>query len=208
MHIQPGVRTGSAGTWRNELAELPRPAERIRVLAGDFNASLDHARSARWWTAATPTRRSRRANGLKATWSSWPFGPPVTIDHILVDDRCAFGSYAVFDVPGSDHKAWSRRSSFPDPLLSTSRSPGNAITGLVGGRSKAGLENGATPARPVSVGGVENTGGGCPQVKPLAPWVVGWASVAWIPVAGRPPLILARAAAPGNQAFGPSSRFS
>lgn len=105
VHIQPGVRSGSVLTWRTELADLPRPAERIRVLAGDFNASFDHAAFRSVLDRGYADAAESTGNGLTATWSQWPFGPPVTIDHILADSRCAFGSYAVFDVPGSDHKA-------------------------------------------------------------------------------------------------------
>ena len=105
VHIQPGVRTNSAATWRKELAELPRPAERVRILAGDFNASFDHAAFRTVLDRGYADAAESTGDGLSATWSSWPLGPPVTIDHILIDDRCAFGSYAVLDVPGSDHKA-------------------------------------------------------------------------------------------------------
>jgi endonuclease/exonuclease/phosphatase (EEP) superfamily protein YafD len=105
VHIQPGVRTGSAGTWRHELGELPRPKERVRILAGDFNASFDHATFRSLVDRGYADAAESTGDGLEATWRSWPFGPPVTIDHILADDRCAFGSYAVYVVPGSDHKA-------------------------------------------------------------------------------------------------------
>jgi endonuclease/exonuclease/phosphatase (EEP) superfamily protein YafD len=105
VHIQPGVRTGSAGTWRNELNELPRPDERVRILAGDFNASFDHAAFRALMDRGYADAAESTGDGLEATWSKWPLGPPVTIDHIVADDRCAFGSYTVFDMPGSDHKA-------------------------------------------------------------------------------------------------------
>ena len=39
------------------------------------------------------------------TWPSGLFPPPVTIDHILVDQRVAVESYRVLDVAGSDHRA-------------------------------------------------------------------------------------------------------
>lgn len=105
VHIQPGVRTGSAGVWRAELAELPRPAERIRVLAGDFNASFDHAAFRELTDRGYADAAESTGDGLTATWRKWPLGPPVTIDHILVDDRCAISGYEVFGVPGSDHDA-------------------------------------------------------------------------------------------------------
>ncbi|MGH3759751.1 endonuclease/exonuclease/phosphatase family protein [Actinophytocola sp.] len=105
VHIQPGVRTGTAGTWRTELAELPRPAERIRVLAGDFNASFDHAAFRELMDRGYADAAESTGDGLSATWRKWPLGPPVTIDHILVDDRCAIAGYEVFDVGGTDHDA-------------------------------------------------------------------------------------------------------
>jgi endonuclease/exonuclease/phosphatase (EEP) superfamily protein YafD len=105
VHIQPGVRSGTAATWRRELGELPRPDERVRVLAGDFNASLDHAAFRAVVDRGYADAAESTGNGLVATWSNWPWAPPVTIDHILADDRCAFGSYAVVDVPGTDHNA-------------------------------------------------------------------------------------------------------
>jgi endonuclease/exonuclease/phosphatase (EEP) superfamily protein YafD len=105
VHIQPGVRTGSAGVWRRELGELPRPAERIRILAGDFNASLDHAAFRALLDRGYADAAEATGDGLEPTWSKWPLGPPVTIDHIVVDDRCAVGSYEALEIPGSDHKA-------------------------------------------------------------------------------------------------------
>jgi endonuclease/exonuclease/phosphatase (EEP) superfamily protein YafD len=107
VHIQPGVKSHDAGTWRHELGELPRPTpdELVRVLAGDFNASFDHTAFRTLMDRGYADAGESTGDGLEATWASWPFGPPVTIDHIVADSRCAFGSYAVFDVPGSDHNA-------------------------------------------------------------------------------------------------------
>jgi endonuclease/exonuclease/phosphatase (EEP) superfamily protein YafD len=107
VHIQPGVRSGGAATWRQELGQLPTttPDELVRILAGDFNASLDHATLRTVVDRGYSDAAEETGAGLEATWESWPFGPPVTIDHILVDNRCAIGSYAVFDIPGSDHNA-------------------------------------------------------------------------------------------------------
>lgn len=107
VHIQPGVRSGAAATWRGELRQLPTPTpdKRVRILAGDFNASLDHATLRAVVDRGYSDAGEETGLGLEATWTSWPFGLPVTIDHILVDNRCAIGSYAVFDVPGSDHNA-------------------------------------------------------------------------------------------------------
>ena len=44
--------------------------------------------------------------GLSWTWpSADTMLPPVTIDHVLVDDALAVGSFTVEPVEGSDHRA-------------------------------------------------------------------------------------------------------
>ncbi|MPZ83461.1 MAG: endonuclease/exonuclease/phosphatase family protein [Actinophytocola sp.] len=107
VHVQPGVHANSATTWRRELSELPRPTPdvRVRILAGDFNATFDHAAFRAMVDRGYADAGEEIGDGLSATWQDWPLGPPVAIDHILVDNRCAIASYAVFDIPGSDHNA-------------------------------------------------------------------------------------------------------
>lgn len=107
VHVLPGVRPGGARTWRRELDMLPEPTprERVRVLAGDFNASLDHQAMRHLIDHGYADAAEETGQGLTPTWSNWPTGPPVTIDHILADRRCAIGGYSVFDVPGTDHAA-------------------------------------------------------------------------------------------------------
>jgi endonuclease/exonuclease/phosphatase (EEP) superfamily protein YafD len=107
VHIQPPLSDPAVRTWRTELAGLPRTTsdDRVRILAGDFNATLDHTAFRNLLDRDYSDAAEETGKGLESTWSSWPTGPPLTIDHILVDSRCAVGSYAVFDVPGSDHNA-------------------------------------------------------------------------------------------------------
>lgn len=107
VHVVPPMSEGAVRTWRDELAELPRatPDKRVRVLAGDFNATLDHVAFRDLLDRDYADAAEETGEGLTSTWSSWPTGPPLTIDHILADARCAISSYAVFDLPGSDHDA-------------------------------------------------------------------------------------------------------
>ena len=108
VHVFPGVVSASAmTTWERELEALPTPdpGGRPRILAGDFNATLDHTAFTRlidrgYWDAAELT-----GEGLRPTWSQYPFGPPVTIDHVLMDRRISASSLAVYEVPGTDHHA-------------------------------------------------------------------------------------------------------
>jgi len=107
VHIQPPLEAEDVNTWRRELAQLPPPTplERVRILAGDFNASLDHAAFRTIVDHGYSDAGEETGEGMTPTWADWPLGPPLTIDHILAEARCAISSYAVFDLPGSDHNA-------------------------------------------------------------------------------------------------------
>jgi len=102
LQLAAGVRT-----WEEDLGGLPAPGgEVLRVLAGDFNASFDHASFRRlvargWVDAARAAGR-----GLTSTWV--PVRSPLprlTLDHVLVDPRLGVAGLQVLHVPGSDHRA-------------------------------------------------------------------------------------------------------
>lgn len=107
VHMQPPLYDDDIPTWREELANLPKatPGDDVRILAGDFNASLDHVAFRDIIDRGYADAGDETGKGLESTWSNLPSGPPLTIDHIVVDARCAISSYAVHDVPGSDHNA-------------------------------------------------------------------------------------------------------
>lgn len=102
-HVQSALH-GSADVWRRDLGRMP-PAQpaRVRVIAGDFNASFDHAAFRGLLDRGYVDAAEQTGNGLVPTWAGW--GPPLTIDHVLVDHRCAVREYRVLDLPGSDHNA-------------------------------------------------------------------------------------------------------
>ncbi|HEV2783271.1 MAG TPA: endonuclease/exonuclease/phosphatase family protein [Actinophytocola sp.] len=104
VHVQSA--THDATVWRRDLDRLP-PAtpDRVRVLAGDFNATLDHAAFRAVLDLGYVDAAEQTGKGLIPTWSSWRLGPPITIDHILADHRCAIQRFAVLNLPGSDHDA-------------------------------------------------------------------------------------------------------
>ena len=109
VHPLPPVVPDGPEAWQRELAGLPSPDSTgaIRVLAGDFNATLDHVGITRLLNKGYEDAADEVGKGLIHTWPSnsgvWP--PPVTIDHVLVDSRCPVDTLDVFDVPGSDHRA-------------------------------------------------------------------------------------------------------
>ena len=108
VHTHPPTLSRSQVTrWEADLRLLPDPAEPVlRVLAGDFNATPDHAAFRRllrrgWLDAARVTGQA-----LRPTWS--PVRAPVprlTLDHVLVDPRIGVASLTVVPVRGSDHRA-------------------------------------------------------------------------------------------------------
>jgi endonuclease/exonuclease/phosphatase family metal-dependent hydrolase len=102
---QLGRGRGGADRWREELGVLPPPSERPRVLAGDFNATLDHAVFRGLLRLGYADAAQQAGGALTPTWGL-PGGRAVlTLDHVLVDRRCAVLGYAVHAVPGSDHRA-------------------------------------------------------------------------------------------------------
>ncbi|TVT30000.1 endonuclease/exonuclease/phosphatase family protein [Amycolatopsis rhizosphaerae] len=105
--VHPVPPTTSALIWRQEMGGLPRApgSGPVRILAGDFNSTLDHATFRSLLDSGYTDAGESRGAGLVRTWPSSPFPPPVTIDHVLVDARAAVRDYRVLDVPKSDHKA-------------------------------------------------------------------------------------------------------
>jgi endonuclease/exonuclease/phosphatase (EEP) superfamily protein YafD len=91
--------------WREELAVLPPPGDPPRVVAGDFNATADHAQFRRLLRMGHVDAAAQLGGGLIPTWG--PGGRPalLTLDHVLVDPRCAVLAASVHRLPGSDHRA-------------------------------------------------------------------------------------------------------
>ncbi|MGK5672111.1 endonuclease/exonuclease/phosphatase family protein [Micromonospora sp. URMC 106] len=97
------------GHWRTDLAAQPpaTPDGPLRILAGDFNATLDHAPLRALLSTGYVDAADEVGAGLTGTWGPYDGDPipPVTIDHVLVDRRIAVRAVAVHRVPGSDHRA-------------------------------------------------------------------------------------------------------
>jgi endonuclease/exonuclease/phosphatase (EEP) superfamily protein YafD len=101
----PALRRGGAVRWRAELAALPPPGGRPRVLAGDFNATIDHAafRDVLRLGYADAARQAGKA--LTPTWGPPGKGAVLALDHVLADRSCAVLACSVHAIPGSDHRA-------------------------------------------------------------------------------------------------------
>lgn len=94
--------------WRAELAGLPRPlpGPSLRVLAGDFNATLDHRPLRALLGTGYRDAADAVGEGLRTTWPAGSALPPVAaIDHVLVEPACRVRSFTTAALPGSDHSA-------------------------------------------------------------------------------------------------------
>ncbi|GAA4577574.1 endonuclease/exonuclease/phosphatase family protein [Planotetraspora kaengkrachanensis] len=97
--------------WADGLAALAAPAGSRRVLAGDFNATLDHARVRRLLDEGYSDAADATGDGLSTTWPYRPwhfngFGiPPVTLDHVLAGPGVTVRAFSVQAVPDTDHRA-------------------------------------------------------------------------------------------------------
>ena len=97
----------AAPRWRFELAALPPPGDVPVVLAGDYNATLDHAQFRRLLRLGHVDAATQAGQGLVPTWGPEPRGRPalLSFDHVLLDPRCAVLATSTHPLPGSDHRA-------------------------------------------------------------------------------------------------------
>ncbi len=111
--------------WRGQLSALPAPADSPFVLAGDFNATLDHAQFRRLLGRGYVDAASQAGNGLVLTWGPQPHRPLalLAIDHVLLDRRCAVVATSAHRLTGTDHRALYAELRLPVP-----RSPSPAST--------------------------------------------------------------------------------
>jgi endonuclease/exonuclease/phosphatase (EEP) superfamily protein YafD len=113
-----GPTPGDIGSWAADLRLLPKwcQGDTPAVVAGDFNATLDHSLM-RAGMAGCSDAAAQRGDGLIPTWSPTPgtrfFGPQ--IDHVIATPGIQAETFAVLDSPGSDHRPIVTRLRLPDP---------------------------------------------------------------------------------------------
>jgi endonuclease/exonuclease/phosphatase family metal-dependent hydrolase len=108
VHPYPPMRRSVTGEWEDVLASLPSGDRGTPwLLAGDFNATFDQAPFRELVGRGYRDAGETAGKGLDATFPADGslFPPPITIDHILADDRFGIVSYEVEPLPNSDHHA-------------------------------------------------------------------------------------------------------
>lgn len=106
VHLARPLNEVGVVQWARGLASVPaaQPHGAVRILAGDFNGTLDNARVRGLLATGYVDAADSAGAGLVPTFRkrAWP---PITIDHVLVDARCAVRRVTVHDLPHSDHRA-------------------------------------------------------------------------------------------------------
>ena len=110
MSVHPNAPAGPITTpqWESDFELLPSAGVTgpPLVLAGDFNATLDHRNLRDLIGTGYRDAGDVTGSGLVPTWPSklkWPL--PVTIDHVLVEPPLRITGYVVIAIRGSDHRA-------------------------------------------------------------------------------------------------------
>jgi endonuclease/exonuclease/phosphatase (EEP) superfamily protein YafD len=114
---RPAWSPAATARWRGQLSALPAPGDSPLILAGDFNATLDHAQFRRLLRLGYTDAASQAGNGLVLTWGPQPGRRPalLAIDHVLIDRRCAVLTTSAHRLTGSDHRALYAELRLPAP---------------------------------------------------------------------------------------------
>jgi len=110
INVHPFTPTGNhAEEWADELGELPSTGSGIPwLLAGDFNATLDHAVLREVLDRGYRDAAAVTGQGLLPTWpddSPRRLPPLIAIDHVLADERLGIEDFGVNRLPKTDHRA-------------------------------------------------------------------------------------------------------
>nr|WP_218888510.1 endonuclease/exonuclease/phosphatase family protein [Saccharopolyspora hordei] len=107
VHTLYPMGSDTHDVWRRELGDLGQVplTGTPRVLAGDFNATLDHTGLGDLLGRGYTDAAAATGAGLDATWPAGWFPPPVVLDHVLTTAGITPQAFEVFPVPGADHRA-------------------------------------------------------------------------------------------------------
>jgi endonuclease/exonuclease/phosphatase (EEP) superfamily protein YafD len=104
VHTSPPIPGSAAGRWQRDFDLLPPAGSGASVLAGDYNATLDHAPLRSLIGTGYADAAAASGHGFVRSWPTDNWLPPVTIDHVLIRGLHSFTVRGV-TVPGTDHRA-------------------------------------------------------------------------------------------------------
>ena len=116
VHPPPPTNATRVDEWRSTLRALQGAGgpDNLRILAGDFNATLDHQELRRVLDRGYADAADAAGAGLHPTFpSQQAHGFGIAIDHVLVDRRIAVRSFTTHVIPRTDHRAIVARLALP-----------------------------------------------------------------------------------------------
>lgn len=108
IHLNSPKTDPAVRAWEGDFAALPpaTPKGPLRMLVGDFNATLDHRVFRELLDKGYRDAAEVAGAGLEPTREADERLPlPTTIDHVVVDERIGVARFSAHEVPGSDHRA-------------------------------------------------------------------------------------------------------
>lgn len=125
VHTVAPLNESQAIRWRVQLvllSQMQPPEGGALVMAGDFNATMDHAPMDALISSGMRDAFNEAGHGIGATWpqSSGPMPPLMRLDHVLVSDTVVVMSAEVQANPGSDHRRLSVELALPSETASVS----------------------------------------------------------------------------------------
>lgn len=105
--------------WIEDLRNEPpaTSAGTPRILAGDFNSTVDHSELRRLLATGYQDAAVTVGKGLTPTWPYYgprsAITPKVTLDHVLADPRVGVRDFAAHTIPFTDHRAIVARLTLP-----------------------------------------------------------------------------------------------
>ncbi len=134
--LNPGAGA-QLGRWRDQLyalGDLVAGSPIPMVLAGDFNATLDHPALRGLLRAGLRDAFCVAGRALGATWPRWsaPMAPVMRLDHLLVTSEVAVTGFRTLVSAGSDHDRVVADLAVPHTV--TARGPGRLSVAPTGRR--------------------------------------------------------------------------
>jgi len=105
IHPPPPTNATNAATIRRYLEAIPSAAADgpARLLVGDFNATLDNDSLRDLLDRGYVDAADAEGAGLTWTWRQ-SVHPPVTLDHVVADERVEVLDFGAANLEGSDHR--------------------------------------------------------------------------------------------------------
>lgn len=106
-HPLPPADPKSEAHWVRALDRIPGPVGALSggIIAGDFNATLDHPAFRRVLARGWRDAAAELGQGLRSTWQGQRLGlMRLTIDHVLVPFGASVRDLRIDALPGSDHR--------------------------------------------------------------------------------------------------------